>query len=173
MDTPSALLVALIGAVAVGEAAAAAFVKVTAEEFRGDGWIEHGYEGLTTYRVYAVFDWTSDDGVLSVFAIPESPVIRVASSDGRFHNDKLFDSHTPPQDRRPFGYWSNQWDTYVTVWTDTEGHCCDIFLSPDFADQANGLRTTFVVEDGSWFTTPCCDKGTCCYGARWPTPHPR
>ncbi len=73
MGTRSALLLALIGAETVGEAATAAFVNVIAEEFRGDGWIEHGYEGLTTYRVYAVFDDIGKPGLLSVYAIPESP----------------------------------------------------------------------------------------------------
>ena len=68
MDTPSALLVALIGAVTVGEAATADFVNVIAEEFHGDGWVEHGYEGLTTYRLYAVFDEPH-----AIYAVSDTP----------------------------------------------------------------------------------------------------
>jgi hypothetical protein len=125
------------------------------EEYVGDGWEDHGFPWweLTAYRVYAEFDEVGDDGVLSVFGAPGLP-LRVTSSDGLFHNapDGL-DRHTAPLDLRFLGVWENQWDTYVTIGTDTAtGNATG--LSGGFAEETNGLRTSFETTSAAWFVVP-------------------
>ncbi len=146
MGTRSALLVALIGVVTVGEAATAAFVNVTAEKFRGEGWVEHGYAGLTAWRIYANFDGkNSEDGVLAVFGIHGLPW-SMRSSDRLFHNAEI-DSLCPPEDLREQGIWENQWDTYLTIGaTSSQGECG--------LTGFGGLRGDFKCTDCGVFVTP-------------------
>ncbi len=147
MGTRSTLLVTLIGAVAVGEAATADFVNVTAEKFRGEGWVEHGYAGLTAWRIYANFDGKgSDDGVLSIFTLPDLPW-SMRSSDHKFHNSEI-DSLCPPEDLREQGIWENQWHTYVTIGaTSSQGECAVI-------GEFGGLRGDFECIGCGLFVTP-------------------
>ena len=129
------------------------FIDVTAELFVGEGWGSNGYVGLDTYRLYANFDGSGEDeGVLSVFGIGGEPMSWLSGS-GEFHNDAI-DSLTAPQDlREEAGYWSNQWDTYVTInATDADGDAT--FLSPGFAEETNGLARSFTAENAGWLVTP-------------------
>ena len=135
--------------------ASAAFLGLVFEVYIGDGWIENGYNtsALVTYRLYADFDYEGDDGVLSAFGIRDVPM-SANSTDGLFHNSPVgLDSLTAPEDLRFLGIWENQWDTYVTIGTDTaEGDATG--LSPGFAAETNGLASDWVTENAGWFVTP-------------------
>ncbi len=48
----------------------ATFIGLRVEQYVGDGWVEHGYQGLTTYRIYANFD-SQDDVVHAVMGSPK------------------------------------------------------------------------------------------------------
>ncbi len=107
-----------------------------------------------TYRLGANFDGFGDDGVLSVFGIDGLPM-SANSTDGLFHNSPVgLDSLTAPQDLRFRGIWENQWDTYVTIGTDTGNGEDHTVTSPGFATETNGLASNWVTENAGWFVTP-------------------
>ena len=135
---------------------------VVAESYVGEGWVENGYSGLTTWRVYVAECDGFDDGLLSVYglSVPGFFPLRLTSSDGQFHNAE-HDSLTAPEDLRFMGIWENQWDTYVTIGTDTaKGDITG--LSPGFAEESGNLRASFVSGCIGWFVTP--DEGECKQG---------
>ena len=126
----------------VAGSAAAGFTGVSIESFVGDGWVDNGYgdTGLVTYRLYANFDGMGDDGVLSGFGIGGLPA-SAQSWNGLFSNSPPgLDSLTAPPDLRFIDVWENQWDTYVTIGTDTaDGDATG--LSPGFAEATNSLAS--------------------------------
>ena len=141
--------------------ASAAFLGLVFEVYVGEGWIENGYDtsALVTYRLYAEFDLQGDDGVLSAFGIGGVPMSAI-STDGLFHNSPVgLDSLTAPQDLRFLGIWENQWDTYVTIGTDTGGGEDHTVTSPGFAAETNGLASDWVTENAGWFVTPDDGQG--------------
>lgn len=143
---------ACAGSVLLATISSADFVDVTAEPFVGDGWVCNGYEGLTTWRIYANFDGQGDDGVLSMFGMPGSPWA-MSSSDGAFHNaSPEVDSACAPEDLTPMGIWENQWDTYVTIGrTDADGGKCGL----DDDACLDGLVGDFECENSAGiFVTP-------------------
>jgi hypothetical protein len=136
------------------EQACSASYPLIVEEYVGEGWMEHGFGelGLTAYRIYAAFDEVGDDGVLLVFGSTGSR-LAVTSSDGLFHNDEMHDSLTAPEDLTGSGYWSNQWDTYVTIGTDDAlGDATEV--SPEFGEETDWLRTSFEIENAGWYVRP-------------------
>ena len=91
------------------------------------------------------------DQVISVYGIAGAP-LSVRSTNGVFHNDPVFDSHTAPLDRRGDDppYWPNQWDTYVTIGvTDARDDCTAI--SPGFGAETNDLAADWSSENAGWF----------------------
>ena len=155
MQTKTIALGGLAGSLAMTGVAMADFTGLSIEPWIGDGWIENSYDtsALVTYRLYADFDDHDHDGVLSAFGIRDVPM-SANSTDGLFHNSPLgLDSLTAPEDLRFLGIWENQWDTYVTIGTDTaEGDATG--LSPGFAAETNGLASDWVTENAGWFVTP-------------------
>ncbi len=146
-------LAGLAGMGIVAGSAAAAFTGVSIESYVGEGWVENGYAGLSTYRLYANFDGGGDDGVLSAFGIGGLPA-SVNSWNGLFSNPaEGLDSLTAPQDLRFLDIWENQWDTYVTIGLDTATDDAT-GLSPGFADATNNLASNWVNENVGWFVTP-------------------
>lgn len=144
--TPGA---AALAAAALGAVAQAGFLGATAEPFVGEGWREHGFEGLTAWRITANFDGRSgDQGLLSVFALPGAPWA-MRSTDGRFRNAE-HDSLCPPEDLRHEGIWENQWDTYVTI----NGACP---VGPEFGKLTDGLRGDYECQCGM-FVSPGDDR---------------
>lgn len=136
----------------VAPMAPAELLQVTIEPYVGEGWIEHGYENLQTYRIYAIFDLTGDDGVLAVFGEPGDPM-QLASYTEWFYNDSLAGGLTAPLDATSGGYWANQWDTYVTInATQSAGDATN--LSDGFAEETNGLCTNWSTDNAGWFVTP-------------------
>jgi len=129
------------------------FRSIECEEFTGEGWSDHGYEGLTTYRVYAVFEpGGADPGVLSVFGLRGQPLILVSSS-GEIYNSEFADSLLAPMDFRGIGFWENQWDTYVTInASEADGNATGV--SPNLGADTDGLSRNFVLENHGWYVTP-------------------
>ena len=153
MKTKAFALIGATGVALLGSSAMAAITGVSIEAFVGDGWTDNGYDtgALSTYRLYANFDGMDDDGVLSAFGISGVPA-SANSWDGAFHNDPL-GGLTAPLDLRGAGLWSNQWDTYVTIGTDTsDGDATG--LSPGFETETNNLASNWVSENVGWFVTP-------------------
>jgi MYXO-CTERM domain-containing protein len=146
-------LAGLAGTMILTGAASAAFTGIKKELYVGEGWVENGYAGLVTYRIYANFDGMDDDGVLSVFGVAGLPM-NMYSTDGLFSNSPVgLDSLTAPQDLRFLGIWQNQWDTYVTIGTDNaQGDATT--TSPGFAAETNSLASDWTTENGGWFVTP-------------------
>jgi uncharacterized protein (TIGR03382 family) len=135
----------------VAGAANAALLQVVAEEYVGDGWVANGYEGLVTYRIYAEFSGEAGDGVVAVFGNADSPLVWESAS-GSFFNAAILNSLTAPQDATP-AIWENQWDTYVTVGTDTaDGD--QTSLSPGFGAEVNDLTGNFMTMNAAYFITP-------------------
>ncbi len=141
------------GTMLLESSAQAEFLGLACEPYVGDGWVENGYEGLATYRVYAEFDECCMDGVFAVFGIAGVP-LTASSGDGAFHNaPKGLDRLTAPEDLRGVGVWENQWDTYVTInATDATGDATA--TSDGFATETNDLATDWSTESGAWFVTP-------------------
>ncbi len=157
------LLAGLIAAACLTSPLSAAFLGLVSEVFEEPEWREHGYEGLRTYRLYAVFDGNGNDGVLSVFGIMDLP-LTVRTSNDWFFEDRLGDL-TMPDDLRKFGYWSNRWDTFVTIngefGNDTTGASCGSHGGVEVDVAGLGARVRCLchgVETGSggggWFVTP-------------------
>ena len=127
------------------------FTGLLVQPFEDPDWRDNGFEGLVTWRLYAVFS-AETDVLLSVFGGNDS-TLSFGSTGTEFWNDKGVDSLTAPQDLTEFGYWSNQWDTYVTIDTDTaDGDATH--LSPGFAEGVGDLRRPFTLINGGWFVTP-------------------
>ena len=144
---------ALASTMVFAVAANAGFTGLTIEEYVGDGWVDNGYVGLTTWRLYANFDDPAD-GVLAVNG-SSAGAMWMESEDGMFHNDGTFDSLTAPEDYTgsPFFFWANQWDTYVTIDTDTSDGDATA-LSPGFDGEVGGLVGDFYTENAAWYVTP-------------------
>ena len=116
-------------ALAVGGTAHGAYLGLSVEPYFQVPWFQLGYVGLSTYRVYALFD-APDEGVVAVFGAPDNPMW-VNSTDGWFFNSMVVNSLTAPMDLTP-AIWTNQWDTYVTIGVnDAAGDAT--MLSPGFA----------------------------------------
>jgi hypothetical protein len=132
--------------------AAADFKSVLIEPYVGAGWVENGYEGLSTFRLYATFDNQNpgEDGVLAVWGSIDWPAT-FTSHDGLFHNSVMLDRLRAPIDMRPAA-WENQWDTYVTIGKDTATGDATM-LSPDFEAQTMDLAQDWTSEDVVWFVT--------------------
>lgn len=126
---------------------------LTVESYVGDGWIEHGFENLTAWRIYVNFDDTSDI-LWAVFGSPDHPMV-VTSTNGVFHNDLLYDSLWYPNNLTgsPFYYWANQWDTYVTI-GDHWPMSVDPSISPGFGEQVGNFTGNFTTTNAAWFITP-------------------
>ena len=96
------LLFAAAGALVGAGTADAEFTFLKCVLYEGEGWAEHGYADLTTWRLYANFDGLDpDDGVVSVLGLSLHPAA------GTFHNDPLGGLTAPP-DLRP-EVWSTRW----------------------------------------------------------------
>lgn len=134
------------------------FLGVECLGYLGDGWVDHGYDGLDTYRIYALFEQSGPGhGVLAVFGLDGAPLI-IDSSSGTFRNDTEADSLTSPEDLRGTGIWSNQWDTYVTI-NATDADDDQMLLSPGFGEATNNLSTGFNAEQVGWFVIPDIPQG--------------
>ena len=142
---------ALAGTLVFAAAANAGYTGLTLDTFVGDGWVDNGYVGLTTYRLYANFD--ADDDVL--LAVNGSPVgaMEWVSGDGAFWNSPVLDSLTAPADLTGAGIWMNQWDTYVTIDTD-QGDVDATALSPGFDAEVGSLTGDFITENAAYYVTP-------------------
>ncbi len=147
---------ALPGASIVGTSPAhggTSFIGVECLGVVQPGWGDNGYDGLDTYRVYALFDESGPGhGVIAVFGVQDQPLI-IDSSSGAFHNDTVADRLTAPEDLRDAGVWSNQWDTYVTI-TATDAADDTLLLSPNFGEVTNNLRSGFNDDNIGWFVFP-------------------
>ncbi len=128
-------------------AANADFSGLTYESYVGTGWIDGGYSDLTTYRVYANFT-SEDDRLVSVFGTPAYP-LAVISGSGQFYNPTILDSLTAPADATP-AIWLNQWDTYVTIDTDTATGD-ETTLSPGFGEEVGYLTGDFSTTNASFY----------------------
>ena len=117
MYAKSFALAGLAGSFVVAASASASYTGFTVEAYNGgsdaQNWLDNGYAGLTTYRMYANFvEDGEDDGVLSVFGI-DGVTISMNSWDGTFHNDLIFGGLTapnrlvPPSQRMPARSLSN------------------------------------------------------------------
>ncbi|MCP3904163.1 MAG: hypothetical protein GY715_11070 [Planctomycetes bacterium] len=125
------------------------FTGLTIEPFVGAGWEANGFTGLTAWRLYANFTDPAA-GIAAVAGSATSPM-SVTSSDGQFRNDP-FDSLTAPQNIVP-GYWSNQWDTYVTIGvTDAAGDGTTV--TPQFAVESGNLAGDFTTDSEGWLLSP-------------------
>ena len=143
---------AIAGALAFAAATHADFMGLTGHVYVGDGWVENGYLGLDTYRIYANFD-SEEDAVLAVYGSEADGPMSWWSWNGEFHNDAMFDSLTAPLNLTAFGYWDNQWDTYVTIDTD-DADGDDTTLSPGFEEEVGGLAGDFVTSNAEYYVTP-------------------
>ena len=130
-----------------------AFTGLLMEPYVGPGWIEHGYTGFSTVRLYATF---ADPlisspliGITGVYGFP-GHALTVRVNGGVFYNDETVDSLTAPINYTGYGIWSNQWDTYVTIGTD-EGIGDGTKLSPGFGVETNGLQTNFSTTNALWY----------------------
>ena len=141
---------AIAGTLVFAAAATADYTGLSYESYVGTGWVDGGYVGLTTYRVYANF--SSEDDVL--IAVNGSPLgaMEMTSTDGAFYNASILDSLTAPQDATP-AIWLNQWDTYVTIDTDTATGDATA-LSPGFDAEVGSLTGDFSTENAAFYVTP-------------------
>jgi len=146
------MLVGMCGAIAAP--ARADFTGLALEQYLGEGWIEHGYEGLTAWRVYAEFD-NEKDRLMAVHAWPGAD-LTFQSSDGAFWNDPAADSLIEPVDFTSFSYWDNQWDSYVTIDADS-AEIGRTKLSPDFAEEVGDLQGDFTTSNAVWYIDPADD----------------
>ncbi len=128
----------------------AGFTGISTEMYTGDGWIEHGYQGFTTYRIYANFD-TQDDVLKVVFGSPLDPM-GMYSSDGLFYNATDYDSLLAPIDLTGDGVWTNQWDTFVTIGSDSaDGDMTQ--LTPGFDGEVGSLAGDFTTDNAAWYVS--------------------
>ena len=141
---------ALAGTLVFAAAANAGYVDTTSEVYVGAGWAENGYVGLTTYRVYANF--TSEDDALLAVNGSSLGDMSWYSWDGSFYNASILDSLTAPQDATP-AIWLNQWDTYVTLDTDTAAGDATA-LTPGFAGEVGDLAGDFTTANAAWYISP-------------------
>ncbi len=153
MKTTTIALGGLAGSLVMAGVTVAGFTGLTIEPWIGDGWVDNGYDEaeLVTWRLWANFDGTGDDGVLSVFGINGVPM-SANSADGLFSNAPPgLDRLTAP--RRGFlDIWEDQWDTYVTINAeDSDGDATT--LSPGFAEEVNSLASNWSTENAAWFVT--------------------
>ena len=141
-------------------AADAAFTGLVVEcNYVGAGWVENGYAGLTTCRVYADFDDPSDF-LISCWGAPGQPLSWTSPS-GEFWNSAVADSLVAPIDLTP-EVWSNQWDTFVTIGAFINiGNSTGV--SPGFAAETNGLATDFSSQNAAWYITPADPCGFALY----------
>lgn len=144
-------LAVLVGALVVVTAhVPAAFLDVVAERFEAPEWRENGYDGLDTYRLYAVFDGNDDDGVISVFGVG-GVSLAVRTYNDWFFNDQL-GTNSAPVDMRKGGYWSNLWDTFGTIGAEFSGG--DATTHGSSCDPARCFCHGLDTESGGWFVTP-------------------
>ncbi len=143
-------LTAFAGTLIFAAAANAGYTGLSVEDYVGDGWVGGGYAGLTTYRVFANFD-SEDDAVIAVNGSPLG-AMEFHSTDGAFYNAAILDSLSAPQDATP-AIWLNQWDTYVTVDTDTATGDATA-LSPGFDGEVGGLTGDFSTVNAAYYITP-------------------
>ena len=136
--------------------ASADFLGIKCEEYDGgadaQAWLDNGYAGLVTYRLYANFTPGDSNGVAAVFGIRDIP-LSLNSDTGTFYNDAIFGGMTAPNDLRVAGIWSAEWDTYVTVGV-SHNDGSPTSLSPGFATLTGGLGQNWSTENGGWFVTP-------------------
>ncbi len=141
------------GTLVLAASANAGYTGLYVENFVGEGWADHGYVGLTTYRLYATFD--SEDDVLLAVNGSSVSAMEWVSEDGSFWNSPQYDSLTAPVMGFPtyVGVWINQWDTYVTI--DDASYFGDATaLSPGFAAQVGDLTGDFSTENAAYYVTP-------------------
>ncbi len=153
MKTKTIALGGLAGSLAMTSVAMADFTGLTIEPWIGEGWVDNGYgaTGLATWRLWANFDGTGDDGVLSVFGSDGVPM-SASSWNGLFSNAPgIWDRLTAPL--VPFiRIWVNEWDTYVTI--NAEEALGDATtLTDGFAEEVNSLASNWRTENAAWFVT--------------------